>query len=246
VTVIGSLQALRRYPVKSLGGESLDICRLLKKGIPSDRKYGLFALKDGEVAAPEKQARWRRATSINTRINSDELEIAVPGGKWISAGSAEAALVLSDFMGFAVEILPLTSGSARQELEIVDPPSHERLAIHFITTASLAHLRDLVPESVIDDRRFRPNMIIDVPGARGPVEQEWLGHWIEVGDALLKVVEPCARCGFVNIGTGELPFDPAVLRTIVRHAGQNFGVRCSVAREGAVMIGAKVVVCGTK
>ena len=49
-----------------------------------------------------------------------------------------------------------------------------------MTTSTLDRLRELLPESVVDIRRFRMNMFVDTAGA-GFVENDWLGQMIGVG-----------------------------------------------------------------
>lgn len=46
MTTIGSIAALRRYPVKSLRGEALDALEVAESGVVGDRTGALFALDD--------------------------------------------------------------------------------------------------------------------------------------------------------------------------------------------------------
>jgi hypothetical protein len=48
--VLGSLEALRRYPIKSLRGESLDRVEVGQTGIPGDRAAALFAREGAREA----------------------------------------------------------------------------------------------------------------------------------------------------------------------------------------------------
>lgn len=71
--------------------------------------------------------------------------------------------------------------------------------LHLLTTASLAWLRVLFPNARVDDRRFRPNILIDVPGAI-QVERLWLGKALYIGEKVtLRVRDLAERCVMVNL-----------------------------------------------
>jgi len=48
---------------------------------------------------------------------------------------------------------------------------------------------------------------------------------------------PTARCVMTTLPQGDLPKDPAVLRTVVRDADQNVGMYANVADAGAIAVG---------
>jgi hypothetical protein len=103
----------------------------------------------------------------------------------------------------------------------------------------MTRLSDLLgaPEEV-DDRRFRPNIVIDMGDhGKGFVELEWVGREIGIGDAVLRMIEPCVRCPFTTLAQEGLSFMPKVLHTISEAADRNFGVLCEVVSEGRVQHG---------
>ncbi|MYG18744.1 MAG: MOSC domain-containing protein [Gemmatimonadales bacterium] len=113
--------------------------------------------------------------------------------------------------------------------------------LHALTTASLDHLRELVPGSDFDVGRFRPNLVIEpVAGARGFVENDWVGGTLEIGGARLRVTKPCMRCVMVTLPLGDLPKDPRVLRAAFDHNEGNVGVKCEVEGPGSVQVGDEV------
>jgi hypothetical protein len=108
--------------------------------------------------------------------------------------------------------------------------------IHLVTTASLTSL------GAIDPRRIRPNLVIETePGVAGLPEAAWSGRTIRVGGATLHGTIPTMRCVMVTLPQPGLPKDPAVLRAIVRDAGQNFGLYAEVAAGGSVAVGDPVL-----
>src|SRR5690625_3811995 len=60
-------------------------------------------------------------------------------------------------------------------------------SIHLITTNTIHALSKLIPESRIEARRFRPNIIIDVPEEEGFIEESWIGKTIQIGNCVLQV-----------------------------------------------------------
>ena len=109
--------------------------------------------------------------------------------------------------------------------------------VHLITTAALAWLRAALPDSQIDERRFRPNLVIEAPGAV-QVEQEWIGKILAIGDRVrLRVADPTERCRMVTLAQPGLPPDPRVLASIIRDADSGFGVYAEVVVPGAIARG---------
>jgi uncharacterized protein YcbX len=117
-----------------------------------------------------------------------------------------------------------------------DIPHQDMGAIHLLTTASLRWLQQRLPGTTLGTERFRPNLLIDVPGIC-PVEQEWVGQTIRVGTTRLMIVEPTERCVMTTLPVGTLPADPLVLRTLGQHADALFGVYARVVEPGIVRVG---------
>jgi uncharacterized protein YcbX len=64
-----------------------------------------------------------------------------------------------------------------------------------------------------------------------------VGREIRVGEAVIRVVEPCVRCPFTTLAQEGLSFMPEVLHTISAAADRNFGVLCEVVTEGQTRTG---------
>ncbi len=138
------------------------------------------------------------------------------------------------------EPLPDLSGIPQELFTYTSLPGtyFDVLPLHVLTTASLDALVAQNPTSRFDQRRFRPNFLIEPEGAQsGFVELDWCGRTITVGGASVKVEYPTMRCSMTVQAQGDLPKDPQVLRTIVRDADQNVGVYAHVVAPGAVAVG---------
>ncbi|MCO1658631.1 MOSC domain-containing protein [Pseudonocardia humida] len=87
--------------------------------------------------------------------------------------------------------------------------------LHVLTTATLRALAAAAPGSSFDPRRYRPNVLLDVPDAAF-AEDEWVGGAIDVGGAGIAVRMSTMRCVMTTLAQGELPEDRDTLRTIAR------------------------------
>ncbi|MFN8024431.1 MAG: MOSC domain-containing protein [Acidimicrobiales bacterium] len=110
--------------------------------------------------------------------------------------------------------------------------------VMLMTTSALRSLADALPDSAIDVRRFRPNVVIDTGDAPGHPEFDWVGRRLRLGDVELDVRAACPRCVMVTREISpELPADRAVLRHVVRQLDQNVGVYATVSKPGVVSTG---------
>lgn len=238
----GRVAALWRYPVSSLGGERLEACAVDATGLAGDRTWGLTDRDSGETAFPESKRRWRPAPQIRARSAEDGLRLDFPDGSSLPARDASDALAAH--FGFAVTLRPHGADAAESTTAGPLKPRYERHPIHLVTTASLDALRAILPGSAIDERRFRPNLVLDLPGAEGFVETGWIGRAVSVGDVRIRIVEPCVRCAFTTIAQGDLPLDPAVLMAVTKRNATHFGVLCTVEVPGEIRVGAPARVLG--
>ena len=110
--------------------------------------------------------------------------------------------------------------------------------VQLLTTATLKYLSELNPDADWAIPRFRPNLVIDTGDEVGPIENEWLGKTIRLGSAELMCFASSPRCAITMHEQGsDIPKDPSMLRTIVKHADQNLGVYCMVKKTGTVNTG---------
>lgn len=105
-----------------------------------------------------------------------------------------------------------------------------------VTEATLRKLRAIAPRSVIDVRRFRPNLVIATED-EGFVEAAWTGKQLRIGGATLDVLGPCPRCVMITHGFGDVPQDTGLMRTVVKEADQNVGAYAKIASAGEVRVG---------
>lgn len=88
--------------------------------------------------------------------------------------------------------------------------------VHFLTTATLRRLEDLAPGVRFDHRRYRPNILLDVPGSDF-VEQGWTSTVLWTDDVGFSPLVPTPRCVMSTLAHDDLPVDRRTLRAIVKH-----------------------------
>ncbi len=266
--VVGRVASLHRYPVKSMGGERLDTARITARGMEGDRAGALVDRETGRVVSAKRPRLWGAVYGLSASFERENgggsIHVRFEDGTTLSSAGREGLEArLSALLGREVAFATEAAGSATCEYHWPDmdglvqdgrtyrdeitewelPPGtfFDSSGLHALTTASLDHLRGLVPGSDFHVSRFRPNLVIEpVDGARGFVENEWVGGNLRIGGARLRVTKPCMRCVMVTLPLGDLPKDPRVLRAAFDHNEGNVGVKCEVDGPGIVRVGDEV------
>jgi len=231
--IVGRLRDIRRYPVSSMGGELLQEVVVETSGLAGDRKFGLYATETGEVAAPGRHKHWRPLPNILAQLKPDGVEISLDQASWI--GAEQGALALSAYLGFAVEFRAYDGTEKAKSLYELSP-------IHVLTTSSMAALQDILPDAVVDARRFRCNLVIETNAGADTIEQGWIGKRLSIGSVIVEGSEPCVRCAFTSLAQEpDLPFDKRIHTAISQRLDSNLGIYCSVIEPGRLRVGDDVV-----
>lgn len=142
------------------------------------------------------------------------------------------------------EPIPDYSAHAPPELlaklaEFVAPPGtyFDGFELHLLSSTSLETLSSRMPDSEIDVRRFRPNVVVDSIADEGYPEIDWCGRRLRIGSLVVEVVQPMSRCVMVTLPQPDLPKDPKIMRTLVREADMNLGVALSIVEPGQIAAG---------
>jgi uncharacterized protein YcbX len=111
-----------------------------------------------------------------------------------------------------------------------------------LTTSTLEQLRSSRPQSKIDERRFRMNVIVGTT-ASGFAENTWVDSDLSIGAAArLHVTMPDPRCVMTTLAQGDLPNDTEILRALVQHNRLQVG---SAGRFPCAGVYAVVTAAGT-
>ena len=128
-------------------------------------------------------------------------------------------------------------------LEFESPPGtyFDAFPISIISQQSLNTMDQLEGESRFDVRRFRPNLLVDVPGSDHPFpEQAWVGKTLAIGSVTPKIDTTCPRCVMTTHGFDDLPQDRQTMRMMVANSEGNLGIYASVVKVGKVATGDSV------
>jgi len=241
-------------PVRSLGLQHPTEIELTERGVVEDRRFfltndanrlidQLIVFKLVQVASrtdPEATTLWMRfpdGTEVDGEVElAEAVETPIHGrtgvghrvvGPWTEA--------LTDFVGMPMRVIRC------------DRPGGTRAGnpASILSDASVRELAAHAGLDWVDSRRFR--MLMNLEDAGAHEEDTWIGRRIQVGDAVLRVTKPDARCAMTthDPDTGEPDLD--TLRTIISYRGlrdgknADFGVLADVEQPGRVRLGDEVV-----
>jgi uncharacterized protein YcbX len=203
------IDAIWRYPVKSMRGEHLDAAEFGPLGIPGDR-VAYVVDEHGETVS----ARTRPALlGLSGGLRNDGAP-TVDGHPWDT--DTAAALVRQ---------------AADSGARLVRARSSERFDILPLLVAT----DGAVQAAGVDVRRLRPNIVIG--GVEGLAEREWEGRFIHAGDAVIGLATLRGRCIVTTYDpdTGEQDID--VLLSINRRFGGSLALNAWVAQPGRIRVG---------
>ena len=189
------VEALFRYPVKSMLGEALGTTAVGDRGFLGDRAYALVDQETGKVVSAKNPRRWGvllqcRAAFVEEPVVEAELppvRITLPDGDRVASDDPTVHDRLSRLVdravrletepavGAVIEIVsPVVEGIAEVQEEVVtDSPVamvapgtfFDAAPLHLVTTATLTRLREIAPGTVFSPGRFRPNVVVAVDTA---------------------------------------------------------------------------------
>jgi uncharacterized protein YcbX len=192
--VTGQVVELWRYPVSSMAGEQLAQLHVEADGVAGDRIWGLLDAATGRIASPGREKHFIGVPRAHAKAMGEDIALSLDGECWAGPQDAELLEGLSQAFGFMPLLKPFDavgSGGFR--------PRYEHAPIHLVTSAAIRSLERELPGSVIDARRFRPNILLDWPDELDAIpEHGWIGREIRIGDVVLRGREPCGRCGFIT------------------------------------------------
>ncbi len=260
VEVMMTLSDLRRYPVKSCRGESVDDAVVEPWGLAGDRRWML--VDDSGVAITARQV--NATVLLRAQITATGLRLSVPGGREGDALSTDVAFPdasvqvpvsvfsshltaapadratstwVSGVLGVSARLVWLDEPSRRPtDPTFSDPDDRVSFADGYpLLLASESSLAALAPDGKTPPSmtRFRPNVV--VRGAAAWAEDDW--RRIRIGKATFRAVKGCARCVLTTVDpeTAERGKEPlATLARLRRYDNKTwFGVNLVPDDAGA-------------
>lgn len=226
------ITSLTRYPVKSLGGESLEAVDVVLRGLAGDRSW-YVRTEDGRIGSAKSSRRFGRVEGLldlAATTGPAGPVVTFPDGAVHPVGTPDADAALAAHTGQPVRF------AAESDVSTFDAGP-----VHLLTASALRRLADAVGEEV-DGRRFRANVLLDdlLPG-REDLAPEEAWRTVRLGpEVVLRVEGPMPRCVMVTMATRDLPADRRVLRGVHATSGGSLGVWATVVRPGRVAAGDEV------
>jgi uncharacterized protein len=242
-------------PVRSMGLAHPGEIDVTEVGVVEDRRFYLTddtnRLVDGLIVGPLVQiethtdpgATMLRMRFPDGRVIEDEVELGDPVETPIHGRTGVGRVVLGPWADAVASF-------AGRPIRVIrcDRPGGTRSGnpTSIISDGSLRELAKHAGVDAVDGRRFR--MLIDLEGAQPHEEDGWIGHRIAIGDAILRVTRPDARCAITTHDPDQGMRDLDTLRTIISYRGlregkhADFGVLADVAQPGRIRVGDEVTV----
>ena len=223
----GAVLLLTRYPVKSMGGESLTTAEVGPRGLGADREYAVYGA-DGKLASGKHSRRFRRMDPVFELIaakRGEETVVLLPDGSEVVVGQQDSDGVLSAHFGEPVTL--------RRETDVMHQDAAQVSIVGSATLVELGrHEGDGRP---LDPRHLRANVVVHTD--RPYAEEAWIGHDVLLGSTRLQILESIQRCRMVGVAQVGVPARPGMLQAISDHHHLDAGIYASVVQPGTVSVG---------
>jgi len=234
---IGHVEAILRYPVKSMSGERLEVATLGWHGLEGDRRLA-FRRIDDRSGMP-----WLTASKLPDLLlfaphREDGAQgdlpthVRTPEGEVMPVFGEDLAKEVGRRYGAPVQMMQLRHG-------IFDEAS-----ISIIASDTVREVGRLAGRS-LDARRFRPNVVVRLLRSGPFQEDEWLGGVLSFGEGddapAVAVTMRDERCAMVNLDPDSARPAPEVMKAIVRAHQNNAGIYGVVTRIGRLAVGHTVL-----
>jgi hypothetical protein len=258
-----AVSGLYYYPIKACRGYALQTALLDARGIAHDRRFLIVDANDRFITQREHA----RLAMIEPCVTDDALALTAPGmppltietraatarrsvviwrdtveaidqgeavARWLSAYLGEAARLVK----FAEDVTrKVNAAYARRPTDQTGFADGYPLLL--ISQASLDDLNTRLP-SPLPMNRFRPNLVVS--GTAPYAEDAW--KQIRIGEVVLDVVKPCARCVTTTTDqhTAARGKEPLATLATYRNSerGVLFGQNVIHSRPGTLRVGAAV------
>jgi uncharacterized protein YcbX len=259
MSIVGKIDSVWRYPVKSMRGEELDEAFAGFSGIYGDR---LFAFKSSAspkgfpyLTAREQtrllqyRPRFRYPNKAARPVNLTEAESM--GANPVSANPSELMVDVETPDGRTLAIDdPVLMELVRTDID----PKHQLTLMRSeramtdcrpFSMFSLQSARQLGEETgmPIDKRRFRANVYVDLTSTEGFGENSFVGKSLRIGPkVVVTVLERDPRCVMITLDPDTGEKTPAILKKVAQAHEGMAGVYGAVMIEGMLHKGDSVEV----
>jgi len=263
MSVIGKVESLWRYPVKSMRGEEMVEMFAGYPGVYGDRLFAFESSANPKgfpffTGRDQRQmiryrARFRNPEKAARPVNLGDAEKLSPNLNPISADASELMVDVEtpDGKTFAIDD-PALIDNLRSNLD----GNHELtllrsekaitdcrpLSIFAVQTAKRLGAETGV---AVDKRRFRANVYLDLTSPDGFAEDKFVGRSLRIGSKVtVAVLQRDARCMMITLDPDTAEKTPAILKAIAQAHEGMAGVYGAVLTEGMIRKGDSVELMG--
>ena len=259
MSIVGTVESLWRYPVKSMRGEELDEMFAGYAGVYGDRVFAFTSSVNSEgfpffTGRDQRQMlryrpRFRNPDKAVRPVNLPEAESLPPGVTPLYAGQDELMVDIEtpDAKTFTIND-PALIGNLSEGVD----DKHQLTLIR-----SERALTDCRPLSIfavqsakklgeetgiaVDERRFRANIYLDLPSSDGFAENGFVGSSLRIGSkVVVSVLERDPRCMMITLDPETAEKTPAILKAVAQAHEGMAGVYAAVLIEGVIRKGDSV------
>ncbi len=256
MAVVGKVESLWRYPVKSMRGQELGEAFIGFAGVYGDR---LFAFRSATrpagfpyLTGREQrtmllfQPRFRHPDKAARPPNLAEAEGIEPGLSPLFADPAELAVDVETPSGEVLsvddpELIPkLVEGLGEPDALTLLRSERAMTDCRPVSLFSIQTARRLGQELgiEIDKRRFRANVFLDLSSTAGFAEDAFVGRTLRIGSkTMVSILERDPRCAMISLDPDTAERNPAVLGKVAKAHDGKAGVYGAVLAEGMVRVG---------
>jgi len=255
--IIGKVDSLWRYPVKSMRGEELDETFASFSGIYGDR---LFAFESSAspkgfpyLTAREQQRllqchpRFRHPDKAARPVNLTEAESMGANPVWADPSDLMVDVETPDGGTLAIDdpaLIEMLRADIDQKHQVTLMQSQRAMAdCRPVSIFSLQSAQQLGEETgmPVDKRRFRANVYVDLTSAKGFAENELVGRSVRIGPkAVITILERDSRCMMITLDPDTGEQTPAILKKVAQAHDGMAGVYGAVLVEGMLHKGDSV------
>jgi len=257
MSIVGKVESLWRYPVKSMRGEELDEMFVGYAGVYGDRLFAFassanangfpfFTGRDqrqmiryrARFRNPEKAARpvnlsdaeKHNATPLYAAPNDLMVDIETPDGKTFAINDPALIDNLRANIDEKHQLTLLRSDKAMTDCR----------PLSIFAVQSAKKLGEETGTSV-DKRRFRANVYLDLNSSWGFAEDAFVGKTLRIGPkVVVSVVERDPRCMMITLDPDTAEKSPAILKAVAQAHEGMAGVYGAVLAEGMIHKGDSV------
>jgi uncharacterized protein YcbX len=256
MSVVGKIESLWRYPVKSMRGEELKEAFVGFSGIYGDRIFA-FKSSGGRLGFPYLTARELEEMLLyspkfrysNKSTMPPDLMHAEKQGPGLNPPFAEFSDLSVDVSTPYGEVLPIDDFKLLRALS-------ERVGGGHVLTLLRSHraMTDCRPISLfsiqtvryfsknigtaVDKRRFRANIYVDLSSDQSFHENSFVGQTLRIGSKVaISIRERDPRCKMITLDPDTAESMPEILQRVLENHGGMAGVYGAVLIEGMVRVG---------